>query len=215
MSPQSPSAFSSTSFSSTSFSNIKFAPYWFDTIKPLGLAKLSENLECDLAIVGGGFTGLWSAIRAQERYPHLRIALFEASSLGYGGSGRNGGFLHASLTHGALNGIDRWPDDYELLRELGETNFAEIKAFVKQHKIECDWRDSGEIEVATAKHQVAALAATRDIASKYGEVLIPLDEPAVKARLNSPIFLAANFEAETVAMVNPAALLIGLAQHGI
>ncbi|HCR71091.1 MAG TPA: FAD-dependent oxidoreductase, partial [Anaerolineae bacterium] len=58
----------------------------------------------DLCIIGGGFTGLWTALLAKQRDPNRDVVLIEANEIAYGASGRNGGFCSASLTHGFLNG---------------------------------------------------------------------------------------------------------------
>lgn len=201
--------------SAAAFAHTKNLPYWFETVKPLSLPALEVDDEFDLAIVGGGFSGLWSAIGAVRRFPHLRVAIFEAAEIANGGSGRNGGFLHASLTHGAANGINRWPNEYQKLRELGEANLQAIRNFVLENHIECDWRDAGEIEVSTAEYQTEHLNEFSKLAANYGEQLQQLSQSEVQERLKSPLFKAALFEADTVAMVNPAALAIGLAKFAM
>jgi glycine/D-amino acid oxidase-like deaminating enzyme len=55
---------------------------------------LTGPLEVDVAVVGGGYTGLWTALALREREPDARVALLEARRVGDGPSGRNGGFLH-------------------------------------------------------------------------------------------------------------------------
>ena len=72
-------------------------------------------LTCDLLVVGGGYTGLWTALHAAERNPGARVVLIEAERVGWAASGRNGGFVDASLTHGAQNGKTRWPDEFDQL----------------------------------------------------------------------------------------------------
>src|SRR5436305_1010800 len=76
-------------------------PYWLDAhpAPPLE-APVRGELECDLAIVGGGFTGLWTALIAKEREPRRDVVLVEAEHVAFGASGRNGGFAEHSLTHG-------------------------------------------------------------------------------------------------------------------
>ena len=71
--------------------------------------RLPGATTCDLLVVGGGYTGLWTALHAAERDPDARVVLIESQRLGWGASGRNGGFVDASLTHGAENGKSRWP----------------------------------------------------------------------------------------------------------
>ena len=80
--------------------------------------------DCDLAIVGGGFTGLWAALLAA---PDEGVVLVEGDRCGWGASGRNGGFVEASLSHGLENGLSRWPDEIDTLVRLGRANFAAIR----------------------------------------------------------------------------------------
>ena len=65
----------------------------------------------DLVVVGGGYTGLWTALLAAERDPEAKIVVLEAQRVGWAASGRNGGFCEASLTHGHENGMSRWPKE--------------------------------------------------------------------------------------------------------
>src|SRR5688572_5339439 len=78
--------------------------FWLDDVAAHGgrpsRRVLSHNHVADLAIVGGGYTGLWAAVLAKQRNPDARVMLVEAKSIGWAASGRNGGFCEASLTHG-------------------------------------------------------------------------------------------------------------------
>ena len=80
--------------------------------------------EADLCIVGGGFTGLWAALHAKADDPGRDVVLLEAETIGFGASGRNGGFAIGSLTHGLENGLARFGDEIELLERLGRENLA-------------------------------------------------------------------------------------------
>ena len=100
---------------------------WLDTpARPVPRPPLDGDVETDLVVIGGGFTGLWTAVRAKERDPDRRVLLLEADRIAEHATGRNGGFCEASLTHGEANGRERWPDEYELLDRLGRENLAEI-----------------------------------------------------------------------------------------
>ena len=81
--------------------------------------EAGETLEVDVAIVGGGFTGLWTAIALTDTDPALRVAVLEAETVAFGASGRNGGFCEASLTHGLANGIRHFPDELDAPRARG------------------------------------------------------------------------------------------------
>src|SRR6056297_854570 len=102
-------------------------PYWYDGVdEPDSNPTLVRTENCDLCVVGGGYTGLWTAIIAKERDPSRDVVLIEAGTVGGAASGRNGGFMDASLTHGVGNAIARWPDEVEILEELGWRNLNEI-----------------------------------------------------------------------------------------
>jgi flavin-dependent dehydrogenase len=72
---------------------------------------LEGELEADLLVVGGGPTGLWAALLAKEDDPAREVVLLEGERIAFGASGRNGGFMDASLTRGIENGASRWPDE--------------------------------------------------------------------------------------------------------
>ena len=94
--------------------------FWLDQPDaPEPLPALTGRVTADLAIVGGGFTGLWTALLARERDPSLDVVLLEARTVGWAASGRNGGFCSASLTHGLANGLERFPAEMPLLERLG------------------------------------------------------------------------------------------------
>src|SRR4051794_34647238 len=90
---------------------------------------LREPIEADLCIVGGGFTGLWAALHAKADDPSREVVLLEAESIGFGASGRNGGFCVASLTHGIENGLARFADEMGVLERLGRGNFGGLRLF--------------------------------------------------------------------------------------
>ena len=105
-------------------------------------------------MVGGGFTGLWTALLAKERDPSRDVVLLEARTVGWAASGRNGGFCSASLTHGIGNGLERFPDEMPLLEKLGEQNLREIGETIATRDIDCDFQLTGELSVATAPWQL-------------------------------------------------------------
>ena len=85
-------------------------------------ARAARPQTADLAVVGGGFTGLWTALLARERDPARDVVLLEGRTAGWAASGRNGGFCSASLTHGLANGLDRFGAEMPLLERLGAEN---------------------------------------------------------------------------------------------
>ena len=133
--------------------------FWLeDKTAPVPSPALLGPTVADLAVVGGGYTGLWTALRAKERYPGLDVVLLESDTCGSAASGRNGGFCDASLTHGFGNGLARWPEEVDQLEQLGADNLDAIGHTITRFGIDCDWQRTGELTVATAPHHLDELA---------------------------------------------------------
>ena len=183
--------------------------FWLDSPDaPEPLPPLEGEQHCGLAIVGGGFTGLWAALLAAEAGED--VALLEGDRCGWGASGRNGGFLEASLTHGLANGLSRWPEEIGRLLELGRENFAAIRRTLEQRGIDAAWDESGLIEVATRPHEVAWLEEAAETARAYGEDVVLLDRDAMRAEVDSPTYLAGVWQRGSSATVDPARMAWGL-----
>ena len=193
-----------------SLADVKLTPFWLDDPqRPEPASALTENIEADLVIIGGGFTGLWTALTAKQSEPNRTVVLLEAGETGSGASGRNGGFMASSLTHSFQNGLNRWPKEMSKLVELGHKNLDEIEATIKQFKIECDFIRSGEINVANEEYQIEELREEAEHSAQYGEHVQFLGKEQMQAIANSPTYLAGIHD-HSVAMVNPAQLAWGL-----
>ena len=119
-------------------------PYWLDQPdRPDPRAPLDGNATADLLCVGGGYSGLWTALLAKERDPSRDVVLLEGDRIGWAASGRNGGFCAASLTHGEANGAERWPDEFETLQRLGRENLDAIEETLDRYGIDCDFERHG------------------------------------------------------------------------
>ncbi len=160
-------------------------------------------------MVGGGFTGLWAALLAA---PGESVVLLEAERCGGAASGRNGGFLDASLTHGVDNGAARWPDEIDALERLGEENLNAIRDTVAGRGIDCGWEEPGFIDVATRAHELREL---EEAAEAHGERAELLDCDALRARVDSPTYLGGLATRGGGALVDPARLAWGLRQAAL
>ncbi|MFJ8059758.1 NAD(P)/FAD-dependent oxidoreductase [Streptomyces sp. NPDC096142] len=196
-----------------SLSEARPVPFWLDDPgRPHPEPALTGGETCDLLVVGGGYSGLWTALIAKERDPQRDVVLVEGREVGWAASGRNGGFCAASLTHGLSNGLTRWPDEIHRLEELGARNLDAIESAVARYSLDCEFERTGEIDVATEPHQA------EELHDWYGELESQglaegtefLDADAVREQVASPTFLAGLYDSRGVAMLNPAKLAWGL-----
>ncbi|MFG2098995.1 NAD(P)/FAD-dependent oxidoreductase [Micromonospora echinaurantiaca] len=186
-------------------------PYWLDRPeRPDPLPPLTGPDTADLLVVGGGYAGLWTALLAKRADPGRDVLLVEAGTCGWAASGRNGGFCAASLTHGLANGVERFPDEIELLERLGRENLDAIAATVAEYGIDCDFERTGELAVAVEPYQLDGLAADAELGRRYGHDVRLLDADEVRAEVNSPTYLAGMWDRDRTALLDPAKLAWGL-----
>jgi len=190
-------------------------PYWLDQPgAPDPERALRGSVVADLAVVGGGFTGLWTALQAVHDDPDRDVVLVEGRRVAWAGSGRNGGFCSASLTHGLANGHDRFPAELGTLDSLGHRNLDEIETTITRHGIDCDFARTGELAVATQPWQADNLRETAGLAARLGAGggMRLLDAAEVRAEVQSPSYLAGLWDTRGCATVDPAQLAWGLRQ---
>ncbi|WP_214105950.1 NAD(P)/FAD-dependent oxidoreductase [Acrocarpospora catenulata] len=189
-------------------------PYWLheDPFEPEPLPRIFGHTQADLAIVGGGFSGLWTALLAKERDPGRDVVLLEGQRVGWAASGRNGGFCHASLTHGLGNGLERWPYEIAELHRLGVENFNEIEQTIERYGIDCSFERTGELNVATEEWQLDGMREAHTIGRELGADIQYLDRDQVQAEVHSPTYIAGVWERGDCAMIDPARLAWGLRQ---
>jgi glycine/D-amino acid oxidase-like deaminating enzyme len=183
-----------------------FGSMWLDMPRP-SYDSLAGSVTADLLVVGAGYTGLWTALHAAQRNPDQTVVLVDAERVGWAASGRNGGFVDASLTHGAANGKARWPNEIDTLEALGTDNLDGMQADIQRLALDVDWQRTGMLSVATEPHQVAWLQEAAD--DGEGQ-FIAQDE--VRAEVASPTYLAGLFNPDTTAIVHPAKLAFELAR---
>ena len=190
--------------------------FWLDDLPEGavgGRAKLTGTRIADLVVVGGGYTGLWSAVLAKRRNPNARVVLVEAKSIGWAASGRNGGFCEASLTHGHENGMSRWPDEMPTLTRLGLENLDAIEASEAELGMDFHFERTGQLAPAIEEHQVEWLREMHAEAVAEGDDdVVFLDEREVQASVASPTYLAGVWEKRTNGMLHPARLASELAR---
>ncbi|MFV8816785.1 NAD(P)/FAD-dependent oxidoreductase [Haliea sp. E17] len=198
--------------------------YWFDSLTNGAGARpsLQQDIDVDIAIVGAGYTGLWTAYHLKQLKPELSIVILEAEHVGFGASGRNGGWLM-----GEIAGLDSYlAARNEDLRTLAYREVHSIPArageVLQREGIDCDFAHGGAIyaaarypgQLAMARAHLAALRAAGHSEADYR--WLDADELRQLARVaggRGAIFTP------HVAAVQPAKLVTGLAsvveRHGV
>lgn len=186
--------------------------WWLDSdpLEPDARSSLIGEVAADLCVVGAGYTGLWCALLAKERDPDRRVVVVEQYETGAGASGRNGGFCSASLTHGFGNGMRRFAAEMPLIEEMGRQNLDEIEETIHRYGIECDFERTGELRVAVEPWQLEDMIAEARARNEMGDHVEVLSRDDVRARIHSPIYEGAIFDADGTALVDPARLVWGL-----
>jgi glycine/D-amino acid oxidase-like deaminating enzyme len=195
----------------TSLADALPEPYWLTQAgAPAPADPLDGADTADLAVVGAGYSGLWTALLAKERDPRRDVVVLEAGTAGWAASGRNGGFCSSSITHGFDNGASRFPGEMDSLERLGRANLDEIEKTVARYGIDCDFARTGELQVATAGWQWRELVEGHAAAAARGLEVELLDRDAVRAEVRSPTYLGGVWDRGNCAMVDPARLVWGL-----
>jgi glycine/D-amino acid oxidase-like deaminating enzyme len=191
--------------------------WWYETAirGEAELPPLTTPAAADVCIVGGGFTGLWTALELKRRRPATEVMVIEADRCGAGASGRNGGFAmtwwskFASLVK--LCGREQARE----LAERSEAAVRDIGSFCVEHAPDADFRPCGWVWAATNTAQTDAWAATlAALDAADAAPYEPLTREQVAQRTGSPVHLAGVFEAG-VATVQPAALARALTRAAV
>ncbi|EME99553.1 FAD-dependent oxidoreductase [Streptomyces mobaraensis NBRC 13819 = DSM 40847] len=190
----------------------KHVVYWHDTEPVTPGPPLRETVDCDVCIVGGGFTGLWTAYFLKEAEPALDIRIVEAHHSGYGASGRADGFVTPTIGK----------DIQALVKEFGEEraleasqavgrSILEIGRFTRKNKVDAEYEATDYLMVATDAAQLRRLEEDRDLAVRMGaappeimsrdEAMSVVGSPAIAAGMRTG-----------GALVNPFKLARGLAR---
>ncbi len=190
-------------------------PWWLEearTHRPDEAAPpLDGSIEADVAIVGGGYTGLWTALALRERDPALRVVLLEARRVGEGPSGRNGGFLHGYWS--SLTTLRAAVGDGPALQVAHASSriVPAVRELLERRGEDAWLREGGLLEVAATAAEDRAVDRPVAAARALGveEEAVALDGSGVRARVDSPRFRRGVFFRDG-ATVQPARLALAL-----
>lgn len=176
---------------------------------------LKHDLQADVCIVGGGFTGLWSAIEIKTARPDAEVVLIERELCGSGASGRNGGFVLSLWAK--FESLAKMCGHDEALRLCQQSSLAilDLQAFCLRHGIDAEMRLDGWLWAATSNAQIGAWESTvNTLASLNQHPFEQLAADQVAQRSGSAQHLAGVYEAVS-ASVQPAKLARGLMRHAL
>jgi glycine/D-amino acid oxidase-like deaminating enzyme len=178
---------------------------------PAPAPSLTGDATADVAIVGGGYTGLWTALALREQSPDLGITVLEAEICGYGPSGRNGGFLHGYW--GSLPGMLAVLGEERGLElaVAGERIIPGIRNWAEARGEDVWLREAGMLEVSAAPAQDGSVERAAAAAARVGrpDQIVPQTPEEVAQRVSSPVFRSGVFYPEC-ATVHPGLLVRGL-----
>jgi len=188
--------------------------YWIEEAGLEGtpsLPALTENMSADVLIVGGGYTGLWSAWWVKQAAPDARVVVLEADHSGFGPSGRNGGFVNSMSF--SLPTLRRNFGDRDALRMVhaGDESVLAIGRWCEEQDVDAWFTHGGYLQASTAPPFDHAWDPVAEACAELGEEgrIEVLDGAATRARCGSPLFRAGAFY-PMGASVQPARLAAGL-----
>jgi glycine/D-amino acid oxidase-like deaminating enzyme len=182
---------------------------WLDTYGPYSPEPpLQGECDVDIAILGGGFTGLMTAYEIKRAEPTLRVAVLEAKMVGYGASGRNGSFAMTVVGLGfGTTAMLRGKQFLKKAHAYMESAVDSLDELIQREGLDCDRLRPGFLRVATTHRYIERLKHDIELMKSLGfEGIDWIDADAVQARVNSPRYLGAMWERRLV-LVNPAKLV--------
>jgi len=172
-------------------------------------APLKGSHKADIVIVGGGFTGLSSAFHLSSMFPDKKIVLLEGACCGYGASGRNGGFCDAGFS-GLLGWVDEaGPEAGRKAFDASLYGIEQIKRFVSEHGVRCDFEENGMFEAAVNEEQAKQLEHHRARYAAMGLNATLVQGKELEAEVRSPRYIA-GLKFPYGGIVNPAKLARGI-----
>ncbi|MCE2830198.1 MAG: FAD-binding oxidoreductase [Sphingomonadales bacterium] len=177
--------------------------------------RLTQNINADVAIIGGGYVGLWTAIELKSRRPDFSIAILESDICGSGASGRNGGYVLSWWTK-APSLLAMWGAD--TARDLilkSEAAITLLDDFCKQEDIDAEFSRSGWVWGAASQSHIGAWESSMNACASLGVAdLALLDEAGAQRKSGGAAFRAAIHD-RTAALIHPGKLVRGLREAAL
>ena len=208
---------SSTAPSPASGTAYRELSYWFDSLpSPVRQRPgLEGDLEVDVAVVGAGYTGLWTAYYLSKSDPSIRVVVLERETAGFGASGRNGGWCSALFATSPAKLVRTYGKAAEeTLRRALEETVDEVGAVTAEEGIDCHYRKAGTVMLARNAAQLQRAHQEVDEARSLGVGegdLRLLSAPEARELVGATQVLGATYTPHC-ASIHPARLVRGLAE---
>ena len=190
---------------------IERACYWLAQRPPREAGALEGRAEADVAVVGAGLTGLWTALFLKQLDPRAEVVVLERETAAYGASGRNAGMLSETVDHGHGLAIQHFGEaEARRLAALGERNVEEMVAWLGARGIECDYEPTGRLVAALTERQIQEGRQAVATAERLGlDGHEWLDRDRFRIKLNSPLYLG-GVQVRGGGILDPVKLVDGL-----
>jgi glycine/D-amino acid oxidase-like deaminating enzyme len=185
--------------------------YWLAQLPRREVRSLQGPAETDVVIIGGGLTGLWTALFLKELDPAREVAVVEQGIAAWGASGRNAGMLAETIDHTHGLAIQHFGQaEAARLATLGERNVRELTDFIRANRIECDYEPTGRYMASFTEAHLAEAQRNVDIARSLGiDTHRLLSREELQAEVHSPLYLG-GLEVKGGGIMDPARLTDGL-----
>ena len=157
--------------------------FWYLNGDPAGASTLEGRASADVAIIGGGFTGLWTAIRLLEADPRCASSCSRPTGSRRAPAAATG-LLRRVADHGLTTGSSTSPTSWSGSRRRASATCRELVAFVRNEGIDAELEETGTFDVAAEPWQVDGLREYVELAAEHGIELTFLDRDAIQAQVH-------------------------------
>lgn len=188
-------------------------PLWLDRPEarcPVATTGLGESrCDVDLLVIGGGLTGLWAAVEAAAA--GREVLVVDGDVIGGGATGRCGGFVNASITHGIPHGHARWPAEMAAIMALQQALWDDTLALLADHGGGDIIVPCGKLTVATQPHHLDDLAASTEVLRTYGQTVRHYGRDELVDQVASPTYLGGYHHIDANGLCDPVRYALALA----
>jgi glycine/D-amino acid oxidase-like deaminating enzyme len=192
---------------------VRFGVYWRETEEVSHGSQLHGDRQADVCVIGGGYTGMWTAYYLKKARPDIQVTILEADYAGSGASGHGDGFITPTIGHNLAALIRAYGSDRaKIAYTVVNRSILEIQRFTRTYQIDAQIEPTGYLNVATSNRQLHTLDRDLRLMERLGAQRLPpvLGHAAIREYVDSPALLG-GFKIGG-AMVNPHRLVRGLSR---